>query len=283
MNDVVIAITELLKKHQRVLYVDIDIHHGDGVEEAFYTTDRVFTLSFHKYGDGFFPGTGHTSDVGVGRGRYCSMNVPLFDGVGDFAFVDLFKFTVGSVFESYGPEVVVMQCGGDSLSLDRVGTFNLSSIAHGECVSFVSQLGVPVLALGGGGYNIRSVVKLWTYETSILCGHPLSPYHLINASGLASAWLYEPGSTLHIPSELEFTAPHHTAAAQLQMLRSTIAQNVTKIPPPNIARQIQTPTAGQNADGTIPSEPEEDESNEGAASEELGTGEKGPATAVPSS
>ena len=67
VNDIVLAILELLKVHARVLYIDIDVHHGDGVEEAFYTTDRVMTLSLHKYGD-FFPGTGHISDVGAKDG-----------------------------------------------------------------------------------------------------------------------------------------------------------------------------------------------------------------------
>ncbi|PQQ00480.1 histone deacetylase 6-like isoform X1 [Prunus yedoensis var. nudiflora] len=68
VNDIVLGILELLKVHKRVLYVDIDVHHGDGVEEAFYTTDRVMTVSFHKFGD-FFPGTGHIKDVGQGLGR----------------------------------------------------------------------------------------------------------------------------------------------------------------------------------------------------------------------
>ena len=70
VNDTVLAILELLKHHARVLYLDIDIHHGDGVEEAFYTTDRVMTVSFHKFGDFFFPGTGDVKDVGVKQGKY---------------------------------------------------------------------------------------------------------------------------------------------------------------------------------------------------------------------
>ena len=64
VNDIVLAILELLKYHNRVLYVDIDIHHGDGVEEAFLTTNRVMTVSFHKYGDDFFPGTGDLESIG---------------------------------------------------------------------------------------------------------------------------------------------------------------------------------------------------------------------------
>lgn len=67
-NDIVLAILELLKHHKRVLYIDIDIHHGDGVEEAFYTTDRVLTVSFHKFGE-YFPGTGDVKDVGANLGK----------------------------------------------------------------------------------------------------------------------------------------------------------------------------------------------------------------------
>merc|ERR1711881_798212 len=80
VNDIVLAILELLKYHQRVLYIDIDIHHGDGVEEAFYTTDRVMTVSFHKYGE-YFPGTGDLRDIGAGRGKYYAVNYPLRDGI----------------------------------------------------------------------------------------------------------------------------------------------------------------------------------------------------------
>lgn len=85
VNDIVLAILELLKYHQRVLYIDIDIHHGDGVEEAFYTTDRVMTVSFHKYGE-YFPGTGDLRDIGAGRGKYYSLNFPLRDGIDDHCY-----------------------------------------------------------------------------------------------------------------------------------------------------------------------------------------------------
>eukprot|EP00954_Amorphochlora_amoebiformis_P023063 1357675-Amorphochlora_amoeboformis.AAC.1 len=86
INDIVLAILELLKYHARVLYIDIDIHHGDGVEEAFYTTDRVMTVSFHKYGD-FFPGSGALGEVGDQKGKYYSVNFPLEDGIDDKVWV----------------------------------------------------------------------------------------------------------------------------------------------------------------------------------------------------
>merc|ERR1719402_499897 len=114
VNDIVLAILELLKYHQRVLYVDIDIHHGDGVEEAFYTTDRVMTVSFHKYGE-YFPGTDDTSYEG------------------------LFVPVVSRVMELYQPSAVVLQCGADSLSGDRLGCFNLTLKGHGKCVEFMKR------------------------------------------------------------------------------------------------------------------------------------------------
>ncbi|CAF2955959.1 unnamed protein product [Rotaria sp. Silwood2] len=83
INDIVISILELLKYHERVLYIDIDVHHGDGVQEAFYFTDRVMTVSFHKYGNNFFPGTGSMYEIGAETGRYYSINVPLREGITD--------------------------------------------------------------------------------------------------------------------------------------------------------------------------------------------------------
>lgn len=90
VNDIVLAILELLKYHNRVLYIDIDVHHGDGVEEAFYCTNRVMTVSFHRYGD-FFPGTGDVKDVGHSEGQHYALNVPLNQGIDDDSYFHLFK------------------------------------------------------------------------------------------------------------------------------------------------------------------------------------------------
>jgi len=166
VNDIVLGILELLKYHQRVLYIDIDIHHGDGVEEAFYTTDRVMTVSFHKYGE-YFPGTGDLRDIGAGKGKYYSLNFPLRDGIDDESYSMIFKPVITKVMEMYQPQAVVLQCGADSLSGDRLGCFNLSLKGHAQCVEFVKKFNLPVLLLGGGGYTIRNVARCWAYETSI--------------------------------------------------------------------------------------------------------------------
>jgi histone deacetylase 1/2 len=108
VNDIVLSILELLKYHARVLYIDIDIHHGDGVEEAFYTTDRVMTVSFHKFGE-YFPGTGGVHDIGVGKGKAYSLNFPLMDGIDDASFEDIFKAVIQRVMETYAPGAIVLQ------------------------------------------------------------------------------------------------------------------------------------------------------------------------------
>jgi len=167
INDIVLAILELLKYHARVLYIDIDIHHGDGVEEAFYTTDRVMTVSFHKFGD-FFPGTGDIKDIGAQKGKNYSVNFPLADGIDDKSYASVFRPVIQKVMETYQPGCVVLQCGADSLTGDRLGCFNLTVKGHGECVKFVKSFGLPMLVLGGGGYNIRNVSRCWTYETAVL-------------------------------------------------------------------------------------------------------------------
>ncbi|EAY04719.1 acetylpolyamine aminohydrolase, putative [Trichomonas vaginalis G3] len=168
--DCVLGIMELLKYHPRVMYIDIDIHHGDGVEEAFYDSDRVLTCSFHKYGNDFFPGTGHVFDIGVDLGKYYAVNVPLRDGMTDEAYQFIFRPIISRLIEWFVPSAIMLQCGADSLVGDRLGFFNLSTYGHGDCVSFVKSFGIPLLVVGGGGYTKTSVARCWAYETSILTG-----------------------------------------------------------------------------------------------------------------
>lgn len=147
-SDIVLGIIELLRYHNRVLYIDIDVHHGDGVEEytlsgkelliarAFYTTDRVMTVSFHKYGE-YFPGTGDLRDHGIGNGKHYAVNFPMRDGIDDESYCpcsnmvnirykSVFQPIISQVMEWYRPGAIVLQCGADSLAGDKLGCFNLS-------------------------------------------------------------------------------------------------------------------------------------------------------------
>ena len=169
INDIVCAILELLKVHSRVLYIDIDHHHGDGVEEAFKATNRVMTISLHKYGDNYFPGTGDVDEIGFGEGKNYSINVPLKDGINDEGYHRLFDNIIDRAIEVYQPGAVVMQCGADSLNGDRLGYFNLSIAGHCECMRKVKEKRLPLILVGGGGYTVSNTARCWCYETAAAC------------------------------------------------------------------------------------------------------------------
>eukprot|EP00727_Mastigamoeba_balamuthi_P012312 m51a1_g7703 putative histone deacetylase 3 (436) ;mRNA; f:80375-82252 len=222
VNDIVLSIIELLKYHPRVLYVDIDIHHGDGVQDAFYLTDRVLTISFHKYGNGFFPGTGGLDEIGIGQGKYCSVNVPLKDGIDDASYHGLYKPIVTTAVETYRPSAIVLQCGADSLNLDRLGCFNLSHVGHGECVKLIKSFNIPTVFLGGGGYLVKNVARAWTYETSIICGADQLPREMPpnDYSGY-----FAPDHNL-LPSRISRHYENQNSRAYLDLVRSTVLGNI---------------------------------------------------------
>ncbi|KAG5727461.1 Histone deacetylase Rpd3 [Termitomyces sp. T112] len=181
INDIVLGILELLRTYPRVLYIDIDCHHGDGVEEAFYTTDRVMTCSFHKFGE-YFPGTGTQDDRGRGKGKGYAINVPLKDGITDQSFQSVFEPIITKILEVFQPSVVVLQCGADSLAGDKLGCFNITMRGHAHCVQFLRKQNIPLILLGGGGYTVKNVARTWTYETACALGiedtiDPLLPWN----------------------------------------------------------------------------------------------------------
>ncbi|CBX91288.1 histone deacetylase [Plenodomus lingam] len=226
VNDIVLGIIELLRYKQRVLYIDIDVHHGDGVEEAFYTTDRVMTVSFHKYGE-YFPGTGELRDIGVGAGKNYAVNFPLRDGITDDTYRNIFEPVIEAVMTYYGPEAIVLQCGGDSLSGDRLGCFNLSMDGHANCVRFVKSFGVPVIVLGGGGYTMRNVARTWAYETGELVGERMSKLLPFNDYYEYFAPDYE----LDVrPSNMENANSHD----YLHKIKSAVIENIRRTGRPSV-------------------------------------------------
>lgn len=201
INDIVLCIINLLRIHPRVLYVDIDLHHGDGVQEAFYTTDRVMTVSFHKYDGEFFPGTGSGDEAGIGKGKNFAINVPLRDGIDDESYVALFKLIMQVVMPKFQPSIIVAQCGADSLGGDRLGRFNLSLKGHGNCLNFLKSFGIPMVVLGGGGYTPKNVSRLWCYETAVLTDTTLNGK--IPNYGGTSQWFGDEGLHPELTGKIE--------------------------------------------------------------------------------
>jgi histone deacetylase 1/2 len=238
INDIVLAILELLKVHARVLYIDIDVHHGDGVEEAFYTTDRVMTLSLHKYGD-FFPGTGHLADVGAKEGTGYSVNAPIQAGITDDTYMEfLFKPIMDQIMQVFRPGAIVLQCGADSLTGDRLGCFNLTTKGHAACVKLVQNYGVPTLVLGGGGYTIRNVARCWAYETATLLGKedipndiPFNDYYEYYAPDF-ELHLTEDGSMDNANSIPQLETIRNELLQQIADLKGAPSVQMQNVPPP---------------------------------------------------
>ncbi|CAL8465253.1 g4788 [Coccomyxa elongata] len=247
INDIVLGILELLKVHQRVLYVDIDIHHGDGVEEAFYLTDRVMTVSFHKYGD-FFPGTGALGDIGYHGGKNYSVNVPLQEGMDDDSYKFVFEPIMQKVMEMYQPGAIVVCGGADSLSGDRLGCFNLSLQGHAACMEFLAGFGVPMLVLGGGGYTMRNVARCWCYETGRLLGQELPDE--LPAEALRNYDYYMDTHRLRISVS---NMKNANSREQLEHIKLTVLQNLAQLDAAPSAQMAPRPPAHIKAE-----DPEED-------------------------
>jgi hypothetical protein len=204
-----------------VVYIDIDVHHGDGVQEAFYQSDRVMTVSFHRYDGTFFPGTGALDEIGIRGGKRYSVNVPLQEFIDDTAYAYIFEKVMTNVMESYRPSAVVLQCGADSLAGDRLGSFNLSIKGHGACVAFMKTFKVPMMVLGGGGYTIRNVARAWTYETA-LCTDTVLPDSLPMNEYYQH---YGPDYRLHAPI-VDANADNANTRQYLDEIRIAIAEQM---------------------------------------------------------
>ncbi len=168
VNDPVIAIKYLLKKGRKVAYIDIDAHHGDGVQTAFYDSNKVLTISIHETGKLLFPGTGFETEVGIGEGDGYSINVPLPPFSDDEIFLYAFDEIVPQSIERFKPDIIVTQLGVDSFCDDPLTHLNFTNLGFCEVISRLKKLSKKWVALGGGGYNIPNVVKGWTLAWSIM-------------------------------------------------------------------------------------------------------------------
>jgi acetoin utilization protein AcuC len=167
-NDAAVVIKHLLRRGRRVVYVDIDAHHGDGVQFGFYDTDRVLTISLHETGETLFPGTGFVEEIGRGRGIGYAANVPLLAGSDDEIFLWAFDQVVPPLIAAFSPDVVVTQLGADTHRTDPLANLALTTTGFGEIVRRLKPLCRKWIALGGGGYNLENVPRSWTLAWAIM-------------------------------------------------------------------------------------------------------------------
>ena len=168
---------------ERVAYVDVDVHHGDGVQEIFYADPRVLTISIHESGEYLFPGTGFVNERGEGDAEGTKVNVPLHPGTGDEAWLEAFREVVPPVVRRWKPDVLVTQLGCDTHATDPLAHLRLTTAAYREAGKMLHDLAHEVtegrwVATGGGGYQwARVVPRAWTLYFAEMAGAEL-PDHL---------------------------------------------------------------------------------------------------------
>jgi len=181
-NDLAVAIKWLLAAGaERVAYVDTDVHHGDGVQAAFYDDPRVLTISLHEHPATLFPGTGLPGETGVGAGVGYAVNVALPAGTGDAGWLRAFDAVVPPLLRAFKPTVLVSQHGCDSHRLDPLAHLELTVDAQRLAQVMLHDLAHELcdgrwLVTGGGGYALVQVVpRTWTHLLAIAAGAPVDP------------------------------------------------------------------------------------------------------------
>ncbi len=173
-NDVAIAINYLQKKRPcKVIYFDIDAHHGDGVQNAFYRSKDVLTISIHQTGKTLFPGTGFVYETGGAEGTGYAINIPVIPGAGSPELIKIYHEVVKPLIESFSPDLLVTQLGVDGHYTDPLAHLAYTSHGYETVLNDIRDLSNDIckigwLAVGGGGYNPVTVARLWTLFLAII-------------------------------------------------------------------------------------------------------------------
>jgi acetoin utilization protein AcuC len=175
VNDAVLAILRLRAQGMRVAYVDIDAHHGDGVQEAFYRDPNVLTISVHERGERLFPGTGFVHEAGEGEGVGYAVNLPLEAYTDPAVYLPAFEAVVPPLIAAFKPDVIVAQLGIDSHRTDPLTHLALDVQGFARALGRIAPLAPRLVALGGGGYDLTNVARAWTVAWAVLNERELPP------------------------------------------------------------------------------------------------------------
>lgn len=179
-NDAAAAIFRMLERGaQRIVYIDVDAHHGDGTESIFWDDERVLTISIHESGLSLFPGTGFANEIGGKNAEGSAVNIAIPAMTGDAGWLRAFHAVIPQLVRAFKPEIIVSQHGCDAHRDDDMTNLKLSVDAQRQAALDISQLADELcegrwLATGGGGYNVTGVVpRTWTHLTAIAAGKPI--------------------------------------------------------------------------------------------------------------
>jgi acetoin utilization protein AcuC len=227
LNDVVLACLRLADAGKRVAYLDVDAHHGDGVQAAFYRRNDVLTISLHESGKTLFPWGGFEDEMGEGRGLGYNVNVPLPAETYDEAFILALDGVVLPLLGAYQPGVIVLELGMDTLAGDPLTHLCLTNNAHVELIQRLLEFNRPVLVAGGGGYNVEHTVRGWALAWRTFGGEGEEDVFSLGLGGVmlgSSEW----AGGLRDP--VRCVTPDQRAAVEAE-LQATIHRVITSIFP----------------------------------------------------
>ncbi|MFX0061974.1 MAG: hypothetical protein ACFFC7_07270 [Candidatus Hermodarchaeota archaeon] len=165
-NDIAIGIRDFQKKYpeKKLLYLDLDVHHGDGIEENFITDPKVMKISIHQFSEGFYPGTGNIEAIGEGEGKGYNCNVPLPAGCTDDLYLYVFDEIIPHLWLRYDPDLVIVQFGTDTHWRDPQAGMALTNLAYKEMTKKICDLTSKtsegrLIVLGGGGYDPITIAR----------------------------------------------------------------------------------------------------------------------------
>lgn len=225
INDVVLACKTLTAAGKRVFCLDLDAHQGDGTQAAFYNDPSVFTMSFHESGTTLFPWGGFEDEIGEGDGRGFNVNVSLPAGTDDDAFTRTFPLVVSPLLSAFKPDVIVLEIGMDILSVDPLTHLSMTNNAIADTLPLLRDTGIPILMVGGGGYNPTATARGWALAWQVLCDQEPDNDLTIGMGGMFlgnaewNAGLRDPRSYAHGDEKV-------TIYEQLERSVETIRKNV---------------------------------------------------------
>lgn len=186
INDIALAGRILRRAGKRFAYVDIDAHHGNGVEAAFQEDDGALVISIHQSGYTIYPGTGFENEIGIGKGRGYTINVPVPPQTDDDLYLKAFREIVPPAVMAFGPDVILAQLGADTLANDPLTNLCLTNNAIRTIAGEIGRLCEKVVAMGGGGYNLERATRAWTLAWAALNGIELEDPYAGMLSGVMS-------------------------------------------------------------------------------------------------
>lgn len=215
-NDAVIAINKLISKDMKVLYIDIDVHHGDGVQAGLYQTNRALTISIHESGQWLFPGTGSPDEIGTGDGKGYSVNIPLAPYTDDELWHQAFDAIIPPLANTFDPDILFTQLGIDTHRDDPLAHLNLTTQGHNLAVQKFAKMAQEMkcgwIAVGGGGYNMSAVARAWTMDLATMADIQLPDKTPESYDSLPNISNFRDDAEYRLPSDVRHDVINHNQA-----------------------------------------------------------------------